>query len=130
MCSLCRFIAQVLDKTILDTKLCDSWENWGGNTFVKQGNEGIRDEAYQLSFADLDNKELKFPSDCEMRPYKRVLCFHAHVVNGKAARNGWGQVPFEDFWSEADEFGNNLTYIEPVRAKIQAWLERPFQQTP
>ena len=67
-----------------------------------------------LTFADIDNVALSFPSGCAVRPYKRVLCYQAHLAKTQAAKRGWIQLNFDDYWCED----------EPYVAKVQYWLSK------
>jgi hypothetical protein len=50
-------------------------------------------------------------------PWRRCLCFHAHVARQQAVRNGWiateADAPFDDFWSEGSD----------VAERVQHWLD-------
>ena len=116
----CRFLVKILNKDILGIRLFEYWEkNNPGNTWVTSG---LTDKAYSLTFADIENHELLFPSNCGVLPFKRVLCFHATVVNGKAARTNFEQISFKQYWSETDDQGIQFTYLEPLKTRVEAWL--------
>ena len=72
-----------------------------------------------LTFADIAKAALSFPLGCEVRPYKRVLCYQAHLAQREATKHGWIQINFDDFWSED----------EPYVAKVQHWLSKQTANT-
>jgi hypothetical protein len=121
-----RFLANVLNKNLLEVRLCDYWrDNKPGSSLVELDSTC---NACSLTFAGIDKKELQFPSTTSVRPYKRVLCFHAHVVNGKAPKYNLDRISFKSFWTEADEEGNKLSYIDSVKVQVEEWLERQSKQ--
>jgi len=71
-----------------------------------------------LTFGDLDGRELQFPSASKLRPFKRALCFQAHLAVRKAREHiqagetGWRTIDLTEYWSEAG------SYVE----KVKAWL--------
>ena len=98
------------------------WEsNKPGNSWVKLKEDCL---AHKLLFGDINNQELKIPKNSTVRPYSRVLCFHAMVVNGKAPDQKLDRVSFKSFWTETDEEGNPLSYLRSVRVKVEEWLSR------
>jgi hypothetical protein len=72
-----------------------------------------------LTFGDIDGRELQFPPGCALRPFKRALCFQAHLAVRKAREHiqagetGWRTIDLTEYWSEAG------SYVE----KVKAWLE-------
>jgi hypothetical protein len=72
-----------------------------------------------LTFGDIDGRELQFPTGCALRPFKRALCFQAHLAVSKAreyleeGKTGWRTIDLSEYWSEAG------SYVE----KVKAWLE-------
>ena len=66
-----------------------------------------------LCFRDVHLKALVLPFG--FMPWRRCLCFHAHMARDQAARLALGWLPpfeFEDFWSDG------TSGVE----KVQLWL--------
>jgi len=101
-------VAHVLNPAILSNKLSSYGQRLMGNSWASPAT----DRAKTLTFADIDKTALSFPSHCHVRPFKRVLCYQAHLARKEAANQGWLQLAFDDFWSED----------EPYLAKVQRWL--------
>jgi hypothetical protein len=119
---MCRYLAKVLNKSLLDIKLHSYWEsNKPGNSWVHLKPDC---KARELSFGDIHNRELQIPSNGTVRPYRRALRFHAMVVNGKAHDQKFDRVSFKSFWTETDEEGNPLSYLGSVKVKVEEWLSR------
>ncbi|DBA75364.1 TPA: hypothetical protein ACH3X1_010631 [Trebouxia sp. C0004] len=104
------FVAQVLNSALLTEKLSSYGQRVMGASWAAPSSA----RAMTLTFADNDKAALSFPSGCEVRPYKRVLCYQAHLARREAAKQGWMQINFDDFWSED----------EPYVAKVQHWLSK------
>ena len=101
-------MARVLNSALLTEKLSSYGQRIMGASWAAPSS--VR--AMRLTFADIDKAALSFPAGCEVRPYKRVLCYQAHLAQREAAKQGWIQINFDDFWSED----------EPYVAKVQHWL--------
>ena len=113
----------MLNKGLLDKSLVKYWDEVCKP--AKELKEGLTKEASSLCFKDIHNKELLFPDGCIIRPYKRVLCFHATVVNQKAEKLGWEKIAFEDFWTETGEDGSALLYRETVNSDyVREWIQK------
>ena len=104
----CSFVARVLNSALLTEKLSSYGQRIMGASWAAPSSA----RAMTLTFADIDKAALSFPLGCEVRPYKRVLCYQAHLAQREAAKQGWTQINFDDFWSED----------EPYVAKVQHWL--------
>ncbi|DBA99022.1 TPA: hypothetical protein ACH3X1_014292 [Trebouxia sp. C0004] len=104
------FVARVLNPALLTEKLSSYGQRVMGARWAAPSSA----RAMTLTFADIDNVALSFPLGCEVRPYKRVLCYQAHLAQREAAKQGWIQINFDDFWSED----------EPYVAKVQRWLSK------
>ena len=109
----CSFVARVLNPALLTEKLSSYGQRVMGASWAAPSSA----RAMTLTFADIDKTALSFPLGCEVRPYKHVLCYQAHLAQKQAAKQGWIQIKFDDFWGE-DE-----SYV----AKVQHWLSK---QTP
>lgn len=103
-------MARVLNSTLFTEKLSSYGQRVMGASWAAPSS--VR--AMTLTFADIDKAALSFPVGCEVRPYKRVLCYQAHLAQREAAKRGWTQIEFDDFWSED----------EPYVAKVQHWLSK------
>ena len=116
-------MAQVLNTSLWDQSLVEYWDY-----VSKPGDElkaSLTERARCLCFKDIHNTELLFPASCTTRPYKRVLCFHATVVNQKAEKLGWNQIPFEEFWTETDTDGSRLSYRETINDEyLREWIRK------
>jgi hypothetical protein len=86
--------------------------------------EGLSDNTKALTFQDIHGRQLLFPEGCQCMPYKRILCFLAHIATKKAIKKGdpFQLLDFEDFWSETDQNGVPLTYKEQALVAVQAWI--------
>jgi hypothetical protein len=57
-------------------------------------------------------------------PWRRCLCFHAHLARDEALRQGWlksdEEFQFDDFWSEG------VSGVEKVRLWLSAQQQHPL----
>ncbi|DBB00070.1 TPA: hypothetical protein ACH3X1_013926 [Trebouxia sp. C0004] len=104
------FVARVLNSALLTEKLSSYGQRVMGASWAAPSSA----RAMTLTFADIDKEALSFPLGCEVRPYRRVLCYQARLAQREAAKQGWIQIDFDDFWSED----------EPYVAKVQHWLSK------
>lgn len=118
----CRFTAHILNQDLLPKSLCELGKEVMGKHWT---DEGLSDVAKTLTFGAIDGYQLRFPGNCQCRPYKRILCFLAHLATKKATKKGdpFRIVDFEDFWSETDQNGVTLAYKEQVTVAVQAWMD-------
>ena len=69
------------------------------------------------TFGALHDARARLVLPCGLRPWRRCLCFHAHVVRHQAVRMQWiateDEAPFEDFWSEESD----------AMERVRHWLE-------
>ena len=69
------------------------------------------------TFGALHDARARLVLPCGLRPWRRCLCFHAHVVRQEAVRMHWiatkDEAPFEDFWSEDSD----------AMERVRHWLE-------
>ena len=101
------FFAHVLDPGIMDVRLVDKAKE------KLQARYRADDEPVLggRCFRDVHLKALVLPFG--FMPWRRCLCFQAHMAREQAARLGWlPPFDFEDFWSEG------TSGIE----KVQLWL--------
>jgi hypothetical protein len=71
-----RLMFRLLDQSLKDVKLTDMAIK------LRQPRQAALQQAeaaIQLTYGDLDERELVFPSSSEMRPSKRLLLLHAHA---------------------------------------------------
>ena len=103
-----RFLARILDPALLSVRLADMGARLMGASWKPPTTQ----QALNLTFNDLEGQPLQFPPGCLERPMKRVLCNQAHLAMEEAAKQGWPQISFEDFWTEGED------YLE----KVNAWV--------
>ena len=128
LCSaICRFTARLLNGGLESTSLCAL----GKKVMGKEWSEaGLTENAKALTLKDIDGSHLFFPDGCKCRPYKRILCFLAHLATKKAKEKAkdegslFKEIDFDDFWSEADDHGVALAYKKQAMAAVQAWMDR------
>ena len=69
------------------------------------------------TFGELHDTRARLVLPSGFRPWRRCLCFHAHVVRQQALRFQWiatlDDAPFEDFWSEGSD----------AMERVRHWLE-------
>lgn len=108
------FVAHVLDADILQVRLAEKAKVLLGLRY-RQQDEAIVGE---VCFQDVHLKALTLPLG--FTPWRRCLCFHAHMARDQAARRGWldkQQFEFDDFWSE------DLNGVDKVRLWLSAQAE-------
>ena len=128
LCSaICRFTAHLLSGGLESSSLCALGKKVMGKDWSEAG---LTENAKALTFKDIDGSHLSFPDDCKVRPYKRILCFLAHLATKKAKEKAqkpgskFKRIEFDDFWSEADENGVALAYKKQAMAAVQAWMDK------
>ncbi len=112
------FVAHVLDPTILDVQLVDKAKAVLKERY-KTGDEAILGDR---CFRDVHGNALVLP--LAFSPWRRCLCFHAHMARNEALRREWlkngEEFQFEDFWSEG------VSSIEKVRLWLSAQQPHPL----
>ena len=100
-----KFIAKVMDPSILTEKLVDSgWEKMG--TDWKRPPYALQN----LTFQDFDNSALEFDPGRPLPLYKRVLNFQARQARTYAIRRRWQPASwdFEDYLTEGMDLSEKL----------------------
>jgi hypothetical protein len=112
------FVAHVLDPNILDVRLVDKAQAELKERH-KTGDEAILGDR---CFRDVHGIALVLP--LAFSPWRRCLCFHAHLARDEALRRAWLKTgedfQFEDFWSEG------VSSIEKVRIWLSAQQQHPL----
>jgi hypothetical protein len=105
----------LLDKELQDTRLVD---HPGARQLKRDTQRALGD----LTFGQLNGKQLMDPVTADKRPFRRALCFMAHVYRKLAEADHWS-VPSDalddqvyDYWSEFD-----------FRSKVENWLATIWQ---
>lgn len=100
-----KFIAKITDPSILMKKLVDIGRDKMGTDWRSPPSL-----VQNLTFQDIDNRALEFDPKRPMRPYKRVLNFHARQARTYAIRHGWQPASwdFEDYLTEGMELSEKL----------------------
>ena len=114
------FVAHVLDPNILNVLLVDK-----AKTELKEryttGDDPVLD---RVTFKDVHGTALVLPP--AFSPWRRCLCFHAHLARDEALRRTWLKTDedfqFEDFWSEG------VSGIEKVRIWLSAQQRHPLAE--
>ncbi|DBA83793.1 TPA: hypothetical protein ACH3X1_006320 [Trebouxia sp. C0004] len=122
------FVAQVLNSALLTEKLSSYGQRVRGASWAAPSSA----RAMTLTFADIDKAALSFPSGCEVRPYKRVLCYQAHLARREAAKQGWIQITFDDtsglrtspMWQKCSIGCQNRQQMLMVNEKITWHIEK------
>ena len=112
------FVAHVLDPNILDVQLVDKAQAELKERY-KTGDEAILGDR---CFRDVHGSALVLP--LAFSPWRRCLCFHAHLARDEALRRGWlksgEEFQFDDFWSEG------VSGVEKVRLWLSAQQQHPL----
>ena len=112
------FVAHVLDPNILDVQLVDKAQAELKERY-KTGDEAILGDR---CFRDVQGSALVLP--LAFSPWRRCLCFHAHLARDEALRRGWlksgEEFEFDDFWSEG------VSGVEKVRLWLSAQQQHPL----
>lgn len=93
-----KFVADVLDPSLLDVKLVEKGAQLMGTDWIAP-EVSLR----SLTFRDLHGRSLEFDRKSIHRPYKRALNFQARQARKAAIlKRGWRQASwdFEDFFTE------------------------------
>jgi hypothetical protein len=117
------FVVRLLDPAIREVALHDKATQLLHKSEVEQAKLlGTLTRDYPLpkersTFGALHDTRARLVLPCGLRPWRRCLCFHAHVVRQQAVRLQWiatkDEAPFEDFWSEGSD----------VMEHVRHWLE-------
>ncbi len=75
------------------------------------------------TFGALHETRARLLPPAGVSPWRRCLCFHAHVARREAVRVGWiateDDAPFDDYWSWSEE--------SEAAARVRHWLEHSAQ---
>ncbi len=112
------FVAHVLDPGILDVRLVDKAMDELKARYKTEDAAILGDRC----FRDVHGTALVLP--LAFMPWRRCLCFHAHLARDEALRREWlkngEEFQFEDFWSEG------VSSIEKVRLWLSAQQRHPL----
>lgn len=75
------------------------------------------------TFGALHETRTRLLPPAGVSPWRRCLCYHAHVARREAVRVGWiateEDSPFDDYWSWSEE--------SEAAARVRHWLEHAAQ---
>ena len=112
------FVAHILDPSILAVRLVEKAKAVLKERY-KTGDEAILGDR---CFRDVHGSALVLP--LAFSPWRRCLCFHAHLARDEALRQGWlksgEEFQFDDFWSEG------VSGVEKVRLWLSAQQQHPL----